>query len=111
MVPGKCLSRHPCPRRSTWHVWNGNTTRAVSFDLEVWLLLLVSYLFFSFSSYIQLKNRGMSNYCFDYNPPSDHNVAGNKIILYPCHGLGQNQVGGFKKKKKNPQFEQNCLPL
>ncbi|XP_053349196.1 polypeptide N-acetylgalactosaminyltransferase 12 [Clarias gariepinus] len=38
-----------------------------------------------------LKNRGMNNYCFDYNPPSDHNVEGNRIILYPCHGMGQNQ--------------------
>ncbi|MCI4391996.1 hypothetical protein PGIGA_G00140870 [Pangasianodon gigas] len=38
-----------------------------------------------------LKNRGMSNYCFDYNPPNDHNVAGHRIILYPCHGMGQNQ--------------------
>ncbi|KAK2836411.1 hypothetical protein Q7C36_014280 [Tachysurus vachellii] len=38
-----------------------------------------------------LKNRGMSDYCFDYNPPSDHNVAGNRIILYQCHGMGQNQ--------------------
>ncbi|KAG7458200.1 hypothetical protein MATL_G00235660 [Megalops atlanticus] len=38
-----------------------------------------------------LKNRGMNNYCFDYNPPDDHNVAGHRIILYPCHGMGQNQ--------------------
>lgn len=53
--------------------------------------------FFSFSSYVQLKNRGMPNYCFDYNPPNDHNVVGNRIILYPCHGMGQNQVGGFRK--------------
>ncbi|XP_036422311.1 polypeptide N-acetylgalactosaminyltransferase 12 [Colossoma macropomum] len=38
-----------------------------------------------------LKNRGMTNYCFDYNPPDEHNVAGHRIILYPCHGMGQNQ--------------------
>ncbi|TSK31452.1 Polypeptide N-acetylgalactosaminyltransferase 12 [Bagarius yarrelli] len=38
-----------------------------------------------------LRNRGMSEYCFDYNPPSEHNVEGNRIILYRCHGLGQNQ--------------------
>ncbi|XP_007258916.1 polypeptide N-acetylgalactosaminyltransferase 12 [Astyanax mexicanus] len=38
-----------------------------------------------------LKNRGMTNYCFDYNPPDDHNVVGHRIILYPCHGMGQNQ--------------------
>ncbi|KAI1901607.1 hypothetical protein AGOR_G00036140 [Albula goreensis] len=38
-----------------------------------------------------LKNRGMANYCFDYNPPDDHNVVGHRVILYPCHGMGQNQ--------------------
>ncbi|XP_006635893.2 polypeptide N-acetylgalactosaminyltransferase 12 [Lepisosteus oculatus] len=38
-----------------------------------------------------LKNKGMVNYCFDYNPPDDNNVAGHQIILYPCHGMGQNQ--------------------
>ncbi|XP_053098517.1 polypeptide N-acetylgalactosaminyltransferase 12 [Hemicordylus capensis] len=38
-----------------------------------------------------LKNRGMTNYCFDYNPPSDHDVTGHTVILYPCHGMGQNQ--------------------
>ncbi|XP_055733176.1 polypeptide N-acetylgalactosaminyltransferase 12-like isoform X2 [Salvelinus fontinalis] len=38
-----------------------------------------------------LKNRGMSSYCFDYNPPDDHNLVGHRIILYPCHGMGQNQ--------------------
>ncbi|XP_066571854.1 polypeptide N-acetylgalactosaminyltransferase 12 [Amia ocellicauda] len=38
-----------------------------------------------------LKNKGMVNYCFDYNPPDDHNVAGHRVILYPCHGMGQNQ--------------------
>ncbi|KAK1173095.1 polypeptide N-acetylgalactosaminyltransferase 12 [Acipenser oxyrinchus oxyrinchus] len=38
-----------------------------------------------------LKNKGMVNYCFDYNPPDEHNVAGQRVILYPCHGMGQNQ--------------------
>ncbi|XP_048850268.1 polypeptide N-acetylgalactosaminyltransferase 12 [Brienomyrus brachyistius] len=38
-----------------------------------------------------LKSRGLSNYCFDYNPPDDHNLAGHRVILYPCHGMGQNQ--------------------
>ncbi|XP_066530781.1 polypeptide N-acetylgalactosaminyltransferase 12 [Hoplias malabaricus] len=38
-----------------------------------------------------LKNRGMNNYCFDYNPPDEHNIGGQRIILYPCHGMGQNQ--------------------
>lgn len=43
----------------------------------------------------------MSDYCFDYNPPSDHNVIGNRIILYQCHGMGQNQVGSFWKNLHN----------
>ncbi|KAG7471615.1 hypothetical protein JOB18_022185 [Solea senegalensis] len=38
-----------------------------------------------------LKNRGKVNYCFDYNPGDEHIVVGKKIILYPCHGMGQNQ--------------------
>ncbi|XP_075442146.1 polypeptide N-acetylgalactosaminyltransferase 12 [Ascaphus truei] len=38
-----------------------------------------------------LKNKGMDNYCFDYNPPNEHDVTGEKIILYQCHGMGQNQ--------------------
>ncbi|EMP37211.1 Polypeptide N-acetylgalactosaminyltransferase 12, partial [Chelonia mydas] len=38
-----------------------------------------------------LQNRGMANYCFDYNPPNEHEVTGHRIILYPCHGMGQNQ--------------------
>ncbi|XP_009469585.1 PREDICTED: polypeptide N-acetylgalactosaminyltransferase 12 [Nipponia nippon] len=38
-----------------------------------------------------LKNRGMANFCFDYNPANEHQVTGQRIILYPCHGMGQNQ--------------------
>ncbi|XP_042320325.1 polypeptide N-acetylgalactosaminyltransferase 12 [Sceloporus undulatus] len=38
-----------------------------------------------------LKNRGMANYCFDYNPPNEHDITGHVVILYPCHGMGQNQ--------------------
>ena len=34
----------------------------------------------------------MTNYCFDYNPPNDILVSGERIILYSCHGMGQNQV-------------------
>lgn len=41
--------------------------------------------------YGMLKNRGMENHCFDYNPPNEHEVTGHRIILYPCHGMGQNQ--------------------
>lgn len=34
----------------------------------------------------------MVNFCFDYNPSNEHEVAGHRVILYPCHGMGQNQV-------------------
>lgn len=34
----------------------------------------------------------MANFCFDYNPTNEHQVTGHRIILYPCHGMGQNQV-------------------
>lgn len=40
----------------------------------------------------QLKNRGKANYCFDYNPTDENVVVGERVILYPCHGMGQNQV-------------------
>lgn len=40
----------------------------------------------------QLKNRGKTNYCFDYNPLDENKVVGQRVILYPCHGMGQNQV-------------------
>ncbi|XP_074136195.1 polypeptide N-acetylgalactosaminyltransferase 12 [Sminthopsis crassicaudata] len=38
-----------------------------------------------------LINRGMADYCFDYNPPSENEITGNQVILYLCHGMGQNQ--------------------
>nr|XP_019946510.1 PREDICTED: polypeptide N-acetylgalactosaminyltransferase 12 [Paralichthys olivaceus] len=38
-----------------------------------------------------LKNRGKANYCFDYNPVDEHVVVGQRVILYSCHGMGQNQ--------------------
>lgn len=40
----------------------------------------------------QLKNRGKANHCFDYNPTDENAVVGERVILYPCHGMGQNQV-------------------
>ncbi|XP_028317434.1 polypeptide N-acetylgalactosaminyltransferase 12 [Gouania willdenowi] len=42
-----------------------------------------------------LKNRGRTNYCFDYNPPDEHNTMGQRVILYMCHGMGQNQFFEF----------------
>lgn len=33
----------------------------------------------------------MANFCFDYNPSNEHEITGHRVILYPCHGMGQNQ--------------------
>lgn len=38
-----------------------------------------------------LKNRGKTNFCFDYNPKDEHVVVGQRVTLYACHGMGQNQ--------------------
>lgn len=42
-----------------------------------------------------LKSRGKPNYCFDYNPVDEHSIVGGRVILYPCHGMGQNQFFEF----------------
>lgn len=42
-----------------------------------------------------LKSRGKKNYCFDYNPVDEHSIVGGRVILYPCHGMGQNQFFEF----------------
>lgn len=56
----------------------------------------VSVMYFPYSNiffcFDQLKNRGMANFCFDYNPSNEHEITGHRVILYPCHGMGQNQV-------------------
>ncbi|XP_029588509.1 polypeptide N-acetylgalactosaminyltransferase 12 isoform X3 [Salmo trutta] len=51
-----------------------------------------------------LKNRGMSSYCFDYNPPDDHNLVGHRIILYPCHGMGQNQFFEYSNESSEIRY-------
>nr|XP_057903605.1 polypeptide N-acetylgalactosaminyltransferase 12-like isoform X2 [Doryrhamphus excisus] len=38
-----------------------------------------------------LKNRGKAGYCLDYNPSDENNCFGERVIMYGCHGLGQNQ--------------------
>lgn len=55
--------------------------------------------------FYQLKNRGKANYCFDYNPIDDNTIVGERVILYQCHGMGQNQVGSdcFYTGAKTPE--------
>uniref|UniRef100_A0A8K9UMT8 Polypeptide N-acetylgalactosaminyltransferase n=1 Tax=Oncorhynchus mykiss TaxID=8022 RepID=A0A8K9UMT8_ONCMY len=47
---------------------------------------------------------GMSSYCFDYNPPDDHNLVGHRIILYPCHGMGQNQFFEYSNESREIRY-------
>ncbi|XP_069814303.1 polypeptide N-acetylgalactosaminyltransferase 12-like [Dendropsophus ebraccatus] len=61
-----------------------------------------------------LKNKGMDNYCFDYNPPNENDVTGQKIILYPCHGMGQNQFFEYSSHKEiryNTRQPEGCIAV
>ncbi|XP_051728156.1 polypeptide N-acetylgalactosaminyltransferase 12 [Ctenopharyngodon idella] len=59
-----------------------------------------------------LKSKGMANYCFDYNPPDEHNTVGHRVILYPCHGMGQNQFfeySTFQEIRYNTRDPACCI--
>ncbi|XP_077348071.1 polypeptide N-acetylgalactosaminyltransferase 12 [Lithobates pipiens] len=61
-----------------------------------------------------LKNKGMDNHCFDYNPPSENEVTGQKIILYPCHGMGQNQFfeyTSYNEIRYNTRQPEGCAAV
>ncbi|XP_053324253.1 polypeptide N-acetylgalactosaminyltransferase 12 [Spea bombifrons] len=61
-----------------------------------------------------LKNKGMLNYCFDYNPPNENEVTGQKIILYPCHGMGQNQFfeyTSYNEIRYNTRQPEGCAAV
>ncbi|KAM5157795.1 polypeptide N-acetylgalactosaminyltransferase 12 [Mantella aurantiaca] len=61
-----------------------------------------------------LKNKGMADYCFDYNPPSENEVTGQKIILYPCHGMGQNQFfeyTSYNEIRYNTRLPEGCAAV
>ncbi|XP_073534605.1 polypeptide N-acetylgalactosaminyltransferase 12-like [Phyllobates terribilis] len=61
-----------------------------------------------------LRNKGMANLCFDYNPPSENDVTGQKIILYPCHGMGQNQFfeySSFNEIRYNTRQPEGCVAV
>uniref|UniRef100_A0A2K5EID8 Ricin B lectin domain-containing protein n=1 Tax=Aotus nancymaae TaxID=37293 RepID=A0A2K5EID8_AOTNA len=34
-----------------------------------------------------LQNKGLKDYCFDYNPPDENQIVGHQVILYLCHGM------------------------
>ncbi|KAG9469260.1 hypothetical protein GDO78_020931 [Eleutherodactylus coqui] len=61
-----------------------------------------------------LKNKGMSDHCFDYNPASEQDVTGQKIILYPCHGMGQNQFfeyTSYNEIRYNTRQPEGCAAV
>ncbi|CAJ0966464.1 unnamed protein product [Ranitomeya imitator] len=61
-----------------------------------------------------LRNKGMANFCFDYNPPNENDVTGQKIILYPCHGMGQNQFfeySSFNEIRYNTRQPEGCIAI
>ncbi|KAM9308256.1 polypeptide N-acetylgalactosaminyltransferase 12 [Gastrophryne carolinensis] len=61
-----------------------------------------------------LKSKGLENYCFDYNPPNELEVTGLKVILYPCHGMGQNQFfeyTSFNEIRYNTRQPEGCVAV
>ncbi|XP_020851252.1 polypeptide N-acetylgalactosaminyltransferase 12 [Phascolarctos cinereus] len=61
-----------------------------------------------------LVSRGMADYCFDYNPPSESEVTGNQVILYLCHGMGQNQFFEYTSHNEiryNTRHPEACVAV
>ncbi|KAM4705062.1 polypeptide N-acetylgalactosaminyltransferase 12 [Rhinophrynus dorsalis] len=61
-----------------------------------------------------LQNKGMEHFCFDYNPPNENDVSGQKIILYPCHGMGQNQFfeyTSYNEIRYNTRYPEGCAAV
>ncbi|XP_074052823.1 polypeptide N-acetylgalactosaminyltransferase 12 [Macrotis lagotis] len=61
-----------------------------------------------------LVNKGMADYCFDYNPPSENEITGSQVILYLCHGMGQNQFFEYTSKNElryNTRQPEACVAV
>ncbi|MBN3276262.1 GLT12 acetylgalactosaminyltransferase, partial [Polyodon spathula] len=61
-----------------------------------------------------LQNKGMVNYCFDYNPPDNYNLAGRRVVLYHCHGMGQNQFfeySTYNEIRYNVRMPAGCIAV
>ncbi|XP_060055089.1 polypeptide N-acetylgalactosaminyltransferase 12 [Erinaceus europaeus] len=61
-----------------------------------------------------LQNKGLYSYCFDYNPPNENQVAGHQVILYPCHGMGQNQFFEYTSQNEiryNTRQPEGCVAV
>ncbi|XP_038966952.1 polypeptide N-acetylgalactosaminyltransferase 12 isoform X1 [Rattus norvegicus] len=61
-----------------------------------------------------LENRGLRGYCLDYNPPSENNVEGHQVLLYLCHGMGQNQFFEYTSRQEiryNTRQPEACIAV
>nr|KAF6331713.1 polypeptide N-acetylgalactosaminyltransferase 12 [Pipistrellus kuhlii] len=59
-----------------------------------------------------LQNKGLKGYCFDYNPPSEQDLTGHQVILYLCHGMGQNQFFEYTSQNEiryNTHHPEACI--
>ncbi|XP_061281768.1 polypeptide N-acetylgalactosaminyltransferase 12 isoform X2 [Bos javanicus] len=61
-----------------------------------------------------LQNKGLRDYCFDYNPPNEHEITGHQVILYRCHGMGQNQFFEYTSQNEiryNTHQPEGCVAV
>ncbi|TKC34806.1 hypothetical protein EI555_017268, partial [Monodon monoceros] len=59
-------------------------------------------------------NKGLKDYCFDYNPPNEHQITGHQVILYHCHGMGQNQFFEYTSQNEiryNTHQPEGCVAV
>ncbi|XP_034357474.1 polypeptide N-acetylgalactosaminyltransferase 12 [Arvicanthis niloticus] len=61
-----------------------------------------------------LQNRRLRGYCLDYNPPNENHVEGHQVLLYLCHGMGQNQFFEYTSRKEiryNTRQPEACIAV
>eukprot|EP00069_Balaena_mysticetus_P015543 bmy_01814T0 len=61
-----------------------------------------------------LQNKGLKDYCFDYNPPNEHQITGHQVILFHCHGMGQNQFFEYTSQNEiryNTHQPEGCVAV
>ncbi|XP_013368680.1 PREDICTED: polypeptide N-acetylgalactosaminyltransferase 12 [Chinchilla lanigera] len=61
-----------------------------------------------------LQNKGLKEYCFDYNPPDENQISGHQVTLYACHGMGQNQFFEYTSQKEiryNTRQPEACVAV
>uniref|UniRef100_A0A8C4N4A6 Polypeptide N-acetylgalactosaminyltransferase n=1 Tax=Equus asinus asinus TaxID=83772 RepID=A0A8C4N4A6_EQUAS len=61
-----------------------------------------------------LQNKGLKDYCFDYNPPNENQITGHQVTLYLCHGMGQNQFFEYTSRNEiryNTRQPEGCVAV